>query len=460
MRLKKKIVENKLCILFISIIISISIFLAVSVELEADYYWHLIAGKYMFNNHTILTKDIFSWYLYGKEWISHEWLFEYILYCFKFAFNQNHVIIFSLILVTTIMLLIHIPNLKNYKNNIAFSLLWISFSIIFIFYIQLRPHLFSYIFFALSIYILYDLYKNENSKKIYSLPVLSVLWANVHGGSSNLVYLLPLLFMITGIFQFCCNKIYSKRLTKRQYTKLILITIISFVFLTINPHGIKMLFYPYQNLADVTMINTISEWQPTNLNNIMHYPYYILVIIIVIILLFSEKKINMIDMIMLAFTIFLGLKAIRFWPYTYIVSTYFICNYIKKRKKDNLTEIVMVLIIISFLFLALKVNKINDKNKIIDDYTINYLKDVKPKRLYNYYDYGGYLIYNDIKVFIDGRADLYSKYNYKNYHKICNTNNSFIELISKYNFDYYIVKKNTNIDYYLYRTKEYVRVIK
>ena len=46
---------------------------------------------------------------------------------------------------------------------------------------------------------------------------------------------------------------------------------------------------------------------------------------------------------------------------------------------------------------------------------VDIIKKENPERLFNMYDDGGDLIYNDIKVFIDGRADLYSKYNYKDY---------------------------------------------
>ena len=55
------------------------------------------------------------------------------------------------------------------------------------------------------------------------------------------------------------------------------------------------------------------------------------------------------------------------------------------------------------------------------------------------YDYGGILIYNDIEVFIDGRADLYSKYNYKDYLDISCLRGDYPKLIEKYDFDYFLV---------------------
>ena len=71
------------------------------------------------------------------------------------------------------------------------------------------------------------------------------------------------------------------------------------------------------------------------------------------------------------------------------------------------------------------------------------------------YDFGGELVYHDISVFIDGRADLYGKHNYKDYLKISNLRGNYEELISKYNFDYLLVDKKYPINKYLGKNEEY-----
>ena len=65
------------------------------------------------------------------------------------------------------------------------------------------------------------------------------------------------------------------------------------------------------------------------------------------------------------------------------------------------------------------------------------------------YDYGGILIYNDIKVFVDGRADLYSKYNYKDYLDMTALKGDYPKLIDKYDFDYLLVSNKQQINTYL-----------
>ena len=97
--------------------------------------------------------------------------------------------------------------------------------------------------------------------------------------------------------------------------------------------------------------------------------------------------------------------------------------------------------------------------KPISNKMITTIKKENPKRLFNLYDDGGYLISNEIKVFIDGRADLYSKYNYKDYINISNNINTK-ELINKYSFDYFLVNNKYKINDYLKNNADYIIVLK
>ena len=96
-----------------------------------------------------------------------------------------------------------------------------------------------------------------------------------------------------------------------------------------------------------------------------------------------------------------------------------------------------------------------DNAYFLDDKVISILKEKKPERLYNMYNYGGILIYNDILVFVDGRADLYSKYNYRDYLNISKLNGDYPKLIEKYNFDYFLVSTNYPINTYLKYSDKY-----
>ena len=84
---------------FLILLISVSLITTFFISMGYDYYWHITAGKYMITNNTILTKDVFSWYLNNASWMSHEWLYECIIYIFKMVFKSSHIIVYIFLLM-------------------------------------------------------------------------------------------------------------------------------------------------------------------------------------------------------------------------------------------------------------------------------------------------------------------------------------------------------------------------
>ena len=459
--MKKNFNEKKINnFIFIFLIFSISAFLTIFMKCDNDYFWHIKAGEYMFNN-GVLKSDVFSWFASGKSWISHEWLFEIILYFLKIIFSKYHLLIYGFLSIFILLITIYYSQKTDFLKNIPFSLLWISFSIIFMSSMQGRPNLISFNFLSLTIMLLYDNYKNKDSKKIYLLPFIAILWANIHGGSSNLIYILCILFYFCGLVEFKSSKIYSNKISKTQRKKYIYVFFLCFISLNINIHGFKMILYPYINMLDSTMLGVIQEWQPINLNTFGHYPYLLLVLFIFIIMIFSNKKINFIDFILFLLSVFLGFKSIRFCCYTYIIMSYVVFNYINSRKEDKGTKTLVIVFCVGLISIfVLNFNKIvNNTNKnILSKIIIKKIKKENPQKLFNDYNLGGELIYNGIPVFVDGRADLYSKLNLNDYLLIYNTSYNFIKLVDDYDFDYFLVNNNSNINYFL-STNNYIVIV-
>ena len=83
MKVRAFIKENKYILSISFLLICISLFTMLLFVKESDYFWDIKAGEYMFKNNTILTKDVFSWFMNGRYWMSHEWAFEYLIYFLK-----------------------------------------------------------------------------------------------------------------------------------------------------------------------------------------------------------------------------------------------------------------------------------------------------------------------------------------------------------------------------------------
>lgn len=457
MRIRDYIKKRRLELSFFLFLLVFSLILMLFLRMDIDYFWHFKAGEYMVQHSTILTHDVFSWSLFGSSWISHEWLFEVFIYILECLLGSFHLFFYVFVLTLSLILFLYFSQKREYLKNVPFSLLWTAFFSLIFTGLSGRPQLISFLFLAVSVWIVFYFFYHPTSKKIYFLPIISLLWANIHGGSSNLPYLLCFLAAFCGLFEFSYKKIEAVRLEKRQIITYFVVGILCMLMLIINPHGITMLFYPYQNMGDSLMLSTIAEWQPSNLNQLSHYGYFIFSFLVLIILIFSKKKIRFIDAVFYIMFLYLGLKSIRFWFFSYIVFSLFIFYYIPQRRVDRYSCPLILLfscVLFSIFITNFSYSKVIFDNTLADQ-VIDILKKEKPKRLFNYYDYGAYLIYQNIPVFIDGRADLYSKTIYKDYQDISRLRYQFPTLIFKYQFDYFIIPKKTGLFSYLKENDNY-----
>ena len=109
MKIKKFIKENSMTLLIAFLVFSFVLTLAVSVCIDTDFFWHIKAGEYM-SKHGVLTSDVFSWYMYGKSWMSHEWLFEIIIYNLNRLLGNSFYFIFPFVCIGTLELIFFLYN--------------------------------------------------------------------------------------------------------------------------------------------------------------------------------------------------------------------------------------------------------------------------------------------------------------------------------------------------------------
>jgi hypothetical protein len=423
-----------------------------------DYFWHVKAGEYIVTNLKIPYHDVFSWYGISRNlyWISHEWLSEIVLFGYKYLFKGLGPILFNISIYLLLVSVLFAFNKEHFKKNKVFTFIWALVGTIVFSRVMLpRPHMISYVLLTFAVYVLFDNFKNKDSKKIYFLPLISMLWANFHGGSSNLPYVLCFIFLIVGLFKFKFGKIEAERISRKQIKKYLICGILSIVAIVINPHWFKMITYPYINMGDSLMISSIVEWASPSLNNIKDYGDFALLGIIILSMIVTKKKIKLIDLIVTGAFLVLGFKSLKFIPLLYIVSTFTIFNFIDEFKWDiskSTFFIIMFAILLSYVIITPKLLG-NYKSKLIPNEIIEHIKEKKPERLFNYYGYGGYLIYNDIPVFIDGRADMYSKYNLKDAVDI--ESEGYGYLINAYNFDMIVIPTNIPLNIHLSNNQGY-----
>lgn len=437
--------KNIILFLTFTFIIMCSIFLF---SYGNDFYWHLKTGEYIINNNKIPHIGIFSYYAMNNHltWISHEWLFEVIIYLYKNLFSNYGAIIYIIFSLIIFSFLLWKLNQENFIKYPFYTVIWAVVSMLILANkILPRPHLISYTLFAVTILIAFQIQKGKSNKIIFLIPIISILWSNIHGGSSNLSYI------IYGIFLLDSIRRKDKELSKKYLTTLVL----SLLFIMINPHGIKMIFYPYQNMTYKVMLSCIDEWQRLNIFSIDGIFYLLFIISIIYILFKNRKELSLLTILLISIFTLLAIKSTRFMPYLLIVSTSIIPNYfqISKFKIDIIPIFIFVVLVFIILTITIVIPQANNSFKRISDDMIQYLKEKENLVLYNSYNLGGYLIYKDIPVFIDSRADIYINCNFSD---VCQIEKGYQpNLLEKYNFNTLIIENKSGAYSYLKNSDNY-----
>lgn len=219
---------------------------------------------------------------------------------------------------------------------------------------------------------------------------------------------------------------YKIILKKRDNVKfLIIIMIICALMGLLTPIGDTPYTYLYKTMQGNTTKN-ISEHLPMTIIN--NSSAMCTVIILLAILIFTKTKIRLSDLLMISGLCYLMLSTRRqFSMFVLIGSVMFtrlIVNLMKIYTKNILDEIekafqtILVVIALSVTMIIWSCYKIQPK---LDDEYVNaksypvaacdYILqniDLKNARFYNEYNYGSYMLFRGIPVFIDSRADLYA----------------------------------------------------
>lgn len=403
---------------YLTLLFFILIFGSLDNNIDFDFWARLVVGKNFFQTGNILRNDFLS---YGSthEFIDHEWGSSVIFYIVQKLSGDVGIFIFkSLMIFATLYIIIRIIKLKKpyIKLNFLFfffALQAISYNI----FSTIRCQTFSFFFFALYIYILEK--SKKNHRILWCLPVLNVVWANMHGGFS-LGLILILIYAL------------GEALNKKPCRCYFITFFISTLTTLINPYGIKYIYFIISAL-NLDRIY-ITEWQSAFFNDaykhsllkykLFFFPCIILFCYSIIKRLKSVKlkefylKVDKTKYLIIIFCMLISLKSIRFHVFfVYAVLAfcyadfYEIFNKKLPEKIDNIKEtIIFILISISLISHIYSYKFVNEvKPSQYPVFCIEFIKEnnLKGNLFVNFHtgSYSVYKLYPNNHIFMDGRYE-------------------------------------------------------
>lgn len=168
---------------------------------------------------------------------------------------------------------------------------------------------------------------------------------------------------------------------------------------------------------------------------------------------------------------FLSIRHIAFLG---VIGMFYLCRLIcnigkintKKPLDYNLPWYGIIIVTITIAGTSIFVYNINSKEAFINEdiypvRMVDYMEenlDMEKVKLYNEYDFGSYLIYRDIPVFIDSRSDLYTKsFNHKTdiFNECMHITENYGRIFKKYNITHILIYKDTDLNQILAASSNY-----
>lgn len=526
----KKEIDNKSIRFNIMAILLIAIFcFSISpVTLQNDTFYTIKIGEHILQN-GIDMHDPFSYH--DISYTYPHWLYDVGIYLIYNIGGQVGIYISTIVLCIALGILMYFTNVKLTKNKLTSFVITIGAMYLLKNYIAARAQLVTFILFVLTIYFIEKFLETKKKRYAIGLIIIPIIIANVHLAVFPFYFVLYLPYIAEYMIYILSNagiivstsKIKSlhkklknikdekeieniknkiieleqkrERLQKRyekanknpykikiagnHTVKLLIIVMIICIFTgLLTPLGTTPYTYLVKTMQGDTTHN-ISEHLPLTLVNDLNFMCVLMIFLAI--LIFTDTKIRLSDLFMLA-----GLLLLTFYTRRQESMFVIMCSYILNRMicsmfdkynpegcenalKSICRPLGMISTIAIVLVLCINMYKPKIGNHFVDEtrypvdastYILENL-DIQNMRLYNEYNYGSYLLFRGIPVFVDSRADLYApEFNegvtvFNDFLNLSGVNNDNIEeTLDKYDITHLIMYKKAKLRTFIKQDEE------
>lgn len=434
-------------------------FFVANIEIkDLDIWLHLGLGKYIAHTGNIPTTDILSFSFNGNPWVNHEWLFQLILYkVYEFFGPAGLQGLQAGVVMATLFCLFVVGYSR--KNQIVMAIFMILAFLIYQQRFTIRPDIFSLFFFAFYIMLL-SIFIDRR----WTVPVvfiIQVLWSNMHG----FFFFGPLFIFLGMLSEIVKRRIPLPwewndvgRLTDDELSRLTQMFIVSVLACLVNPQFIHGAMYPIRVFFSLSGDSEIffqhiqelaKPFAPVALTGGKRYIFYKLMIVLSgVTFIFNRRRIDVSALLLWTVFLVFSLKAVR--NNSYFAFSAFLCaannfSYISlqdiiplrftQTRFIHITQIflkgLLLIWILNYAQLSIHrayydIDRYEVKSEFggVDldsvprsgaDFLIrNNLKG----NFFNNFNSGAYLVgrvFPQIKVYIDGRTEVYGGEFFKRY---------------------------------------------
>ena len=402
---------------------------------DPDFWWHLRTGQFIVETRTIPHADVFSHTALGREWVTHEWLAEALMFAlYGLAGWAGLVAAFAAVMTAAFWVSYrrcaraaphpYVAGSAILLGALATGPIW-----------GVRPQMLSFLFTSVYVAVLGDYVREERRTIPWWLVPLMLVWVNVHGGFA-LGLALVALTMIGVVLDGLLRREAVKGLWRRLRPLCVLLAACALV-VPLNPSGLRLFSYPLETLNSHAMHRYIDEWLTPNFHLLTAHGFAALLFATFAALALSPKRARAGEIFLLCVAAYGALRAWRNIPFFALVAMPMLAEHawafcasqswgrwlLAPERREVGAHAATTLALNAALLVCLptglalaRVVRVVEQQPAseAEQYpaaAVEFLRGQEQAGpIYNYYGWGGYLIwklYPQRPVYIDGRADVY-----------------------------------------------------
>lgn len=418
--------------------------MALRYSIGPDTFWHLRAGDWILSEGELLRTDPFSLTKQGEAWVYPGWLAQVLLILTYRGLGFPGLNLLTAVIVA-----------------IAFSFVWKTMRggpLVRAFVLMLaattaavywtaRPHLLTFLLTAATLWILAK-FRSKQSQLIWLIPVLTALWANLHGG-----FVLPMLLIGLELAAIAAEVLLPKlriairqdgsngapqaetaaaQRPQRRLKTLAAVGLVSVLAVMVNPFGPEMLAYPIRTVSIGVLQDYIQEWQSPNFHLLEVQPFLWLLLLTMAAMAISPIRPSAIEVMHLVVFAYLGFLAARNIALFALVAAPILSRHLaaiaeawapRRDKSKDLSPrvarvlnaaLLMLVILAALIKIAEPLSTEFNEQAVNDNLPVEAVEAIQaqsvPGPLLNSYNWGGYVLwelYPEHLSFVDGRTDLF-----------------------------------------------------
>lgn len=262
-----------------------------------DLAYHLRAGETILADGAIPDVDTYTFTIAGRPWVDQQWGSQAILALAHRTGGFDLLFAFRALLAGLTFWVVYLACRRRGAPPRAASVLSLLGYLVAVPTIALRPQLLALPLFAASLWALAS--RDERPRRVWMIPAAALLVANLHGS----FVLFPL---IAGLALL--EDAVDRRPTTRRMA---LVTVLTLGATLVSPFGVEAWTYAYDLATNDVIRDTISEWEPVSLPNVIGLFTMGSMLAVVWVLATRKAAVRWIDLVWLGVFAVMALAAIR-----------------------------------------------------------------------------------------------------------------------------------------------------